>query len=337
VNFRAAEGTTVGDPITVYARDDKRESVIFSGYISSIRCSMVRGVYYVDVEGLSGTGKLDTKKRSRSFQEAGMTYANVVNKVLSAYSGAGVIDHITGGKAIGAPIFQYGETDWALLKRLASHFQSVIVCDILDGKPRIHLGMPEGKSYELPDSISYTASKDLKAFNEAGGYAAGYHDTDFFSYTIETGERYAIGDEIVFRRKRMVVSEVECRMDKALLIYKYKLSRADGIRQRVLHNDKLTGISLSGKVLAVKGEKVQLHLDIDKEPPKSGYWFPFAPTTGNMMYCMPQKGTHANLYIPDVSGIGAMVIGSQRQNGDSCAKTSDPNLRYLGTEHGSEL
>ncbi|MFS0556141.1 hypothetical protein [Brevibacillus sp. 179-C9.3 HS] len=52
---------------------------------------------------------------------------------------------------------------------------------------------------------------------------------------------------------------------------------------------------------------------------------------------MPQVGTQASLYFPDATGKQAMVLGSVRKNGDSCAKTGNPNIRYFGTEHGSEL
>ncbi|WP_432776321.1 hypothetical protein AAFJ72_05265 [Brevibacillus gelatini] len=31
------------------------------------------------------------------------------------------------------------------------------------------------------------------------------------------------------------------------------------------------------------------------------------------------------------------MLGCVRKNGDSCAKTANPNIRYFGTEHGSEL
>ncbi len=49
-----------------------------------------------------------------------------------------------------------------------------------------------------------------------------------------------------------------------------------------------------GTVLDVKGEQVKLHLAIDKEQPKEkAHWFPFAPPTGNVMYCIPQVGTNA--------------------------------------------
>lgn len=55
------------------------------------------------------------------------------------------------------------------------------------------------------------------------------------------------------------------------------------------------------------------------------------------MYSMPQKGTTASLYFPDDAGSKAKVIGCVRTNGEDCSKTGNPQNRYFGTEHGSEL
>ncbi|MED4570697.1 YwqJ-related putative deaminase [Brevibacillus agri] len=326
------------DEIHLYDSDGKTETTIFKGIVTSVQIAHTQGVYAIELEGQSGSFQLDVTKKRRSFQQAEMTYPKLVQEVIKTYPGHNVTTSIGEGVQIGEPIIQYDETDWELLKRLASHFHAVLVSDIMEATPRFSFGLPQGKSYTLPDDVAYTASKDLLAYQKAGGDAAGLHDTDFFTYEIESGEPYAIGDEIWFRNKRMVVSEVRARMERGLFVYTYRLSRIDGIRQGRIHNAKLSGVSLEGKVLAVKGEQVKLHLDIDKQQPKeTAYWFPFAPPTGNVMYCMPQVGTSASLYFPDATGKQAVVLGCVRKNGDSCAKTGNPNIRYFGTEHGSEL
>lgn len=55
------------------------------------------------------------------------------------------------------------------------------------------------------------------------------------------------------------------------------------------------------------------------------------------MYSMPIVGTSARLYFPDESGNEPLISGCVRNNGSSCAKTSDTSKRYFGTEHGSEV
>ncbi|MBC2582891.1 hypothetical protein HGI79_22060, partial [Clostridium sp. DJ247] len=208
----------------------------------------------------------------------------------------------------------------------------------MEKDPRFYFGLPKGKNYTIEDNIPYTAGKDLLAFKRAGGCDAGFHDTDFFYYEIESGDQYAVGDEICFKNKKLYVSEITAYIDKGLLKYKYRLSRLKGIYQNKIYNTKLNGASLEGKVIDVQGELVKLHLNVDTEQSKSkAYWFPFAPPTGNVMYCMPKTGTYARLYFPDETGDNATALGCIRKNGGSCQKTGNPDNRYFGTEHGSEL
>jgi len=102
--------------------------------------------------------------------------------------------------------------------------------------------------------------------------------------------------------------------------------------------DKIKVISLKGTILEGQDQQVKLHLDIDKEQnPDEAYWYPFAPSTTDALYLMPQIGTMANLYIPGTQEQKALVTGCIRTNGAECEQTSDPNTRYLATEYGQEL
>ncbi|MBS5913776.1 MULTISPECIES: nucleic acid/nucleotide deaminase domain-containing protein [Paenibacillus] len=327
------------DRIEVFASQESGEGKIFSGLISAVQTKHHNGVYVVEVEAVSGTSQLDVQKRRRSFQDSRMTYGELVRNVLKGYAGSDVIQLIGDKEPIGQPIVQYDETDWEFLKRMASHFETVLFSDISEAKPRLYIGVPSRNSLRLPDDLPYTASKDLFAYQEAmAAGASPLHFTDFFTYEVRTGERYSIGDEVLFREKPLVISEIKAGMDQGQLVYTYRLSRSEGIRQNRIWNRQLVGVSLNGKVLDVKGQQVKLHLEIDeKQPPAAAYWFPFAPPTGNVMYSMPQKGTTASLYFPDDAGSKAKVTGCVRTNGEDCSKTGNPQNRYFGTEHGSEL
>ena len=336
--MNSAIHAAVDDPIMLQAITEEREVRLFKGVIASVKTTSRNGVFTVKLEAISGTIKLDRTIHNRSFQDKGMSYESLIQQVIAPYQGNDVLVGVGENESIGAPVYQYGETDWTLLKRLASQLNSVVYCDLYESAPRVYFGFPEGRSYTIPNETSYTASKNMKAYHQSMMNGDNLSSSEFFSYEIETDEKYAIGDRVTFRNKQLVISEAGARMVGGQLRFTYRLSRIAGVRGEQLRNHKLTGLSLSGKVLAVKGELVQLHLDIDKEQSSSkANWYPFAPPTGNVMYCMPQVGAHASLYLPDATGDKAMVIGSVRLNGEACAKTGDPNNRYLGTEHGSEL
>lgn len=353
INFKYSIEASTKDEITVYEEkespNDNKEVdinkvdgskcvVLFNGLTKTIKTTNENGIYYIEIEGISKTSELDIKEKSRSFQNINMTYDELISSVLKDYSEKGFIQNTGCSQKINKPIFQYKETDWNFLKRICSELNSEIYCDIISLNNLLYFGRTKGKTYEIEDNISYKACKDLKAFYKAGGYEEGYHDTDYFYYEIDTRERYNIGDNIYFKQKDVYVTEYAACKYQDEIIYKYKLCRKNGVWQTKLYNSLLSGASLEGKVLATQGEEVKLKLHIDKEQNESeAAWFKYAPPTGNVMYSMPIVGTSAKLYFSDETCNEPLVSGCVRNNGSSCAKTSDTTKRYFGTEHGSEV
>lgn len=337
IDFKYSIEASTKDEITVYEEKEK-STVLFNGLIKDIKTTNDNGVYYVEINGISKTCELDVKEKSRSFQNINMTYDNLISYVLKDYSCNNFIQSVGCGKKIDKPIFQYKETDWNFLKRICSHLNSEIYCDIINENNLFYFGMNSEKSYEMKDETPYKVCKDLKSFHKAGGYDAGFDDTDYFYYEVKSRERYNLGDKIYFKQKDVYVTEYAACKYQDEVIYKYRLCRKNGVWQTKLYNCLISGASLEGKVLAVQGEEVKLKLDIDKEQSEfDASWFKYAPPTGNTMYSMPIVGTNARLYFPDESGNEPLISGCVRNNGSSCAKTSDTSKRYFGTEHGSEV
>ncbi len=315
------------------------ETPLFRGVVNKVEAYRQNSVHKISIEGISASSLWDVKKRKRTFPESTQTYEQLLTKVIEDYPGSEVEFHTGADKEIGDATLQYEETDWELSKRLASTLQSVIVCDMLKSvKPYLHFGLPEGKEVMVPDTTPYTAHKDLAAYQRAVATGAELHDTDFFRYELQYNEPLAIGDRVRFRDKQLVVKELHAHMEKGELLFNYVLARESGVRHPVILNAKAVGVSLEGTVLEVRGEEVKLKLDVDQDDGKADpHWYPFAPPTGSPMYSMPQVGTKASLYHPDGSGLHAQVLGSVRTNGATAPKTRDPNTRYYGSEHGSEL
>ncbi|MBC2478222.1 late control protein D, partial [Clostridium beijerinckii] len=118
----------------------------------------------------------------------------------------------------------------------------------------------------------------------------------------------------------------------------YKLCRKNGVWQSLIYNRLLKGAELEGIVLAVQGEELKVHLNIDENQSEAdAYWFPYLPPSVNIMYSMPLAGESVRLYFPNESSEAPFVIGCVRKNGDTCEGTEDPASRYFHTEHGSEI
>ncbi|NFH70243.1 late control protein D [Clostridium botulinum] len=320
--------------MNINERNSKR---LFNGIVQNIRTTNINGIYYLEIQALTSSFKLDIKKKSRSFQNVDMTYDALINEILKDYSGYTSTQNIGKGQKIDKPLFQYKETDWNFLKRIASELKSELYCDIINLNYMFNFGIPSEYSYKLNDDMNYEAFKNLKRFHEAGGDEA-YHDTDYFYYEIKMRNILEIGSEIYFKQKELYVREYETYRNKEEIIYKYKLCRKNGVWQTKLYNSLLSGASIEGKVLAVKEELVKIHLNIDEnQSEEEAFWFRYAPPTTNIMYAMPRIGESVRLYFPSAGNEEPIVTGCVRKNGDTCGQTSDTTNRYFQTEHGSEI
>ena len=95
-------------------------------------------------------------------------------------------------------------------------------------------------------------------------------------------------------------------------------------------------MSLLGTVLDCERETVRLRLDIDAGCQEhNSYAWKWAPTTGNVMYMMPQTGTRVSLYFKGEEETSAMAVNCIR-NGGGCAG-ADYRNKTLKTEHGMQL
>ncbi|APC40346.1 hypothetical protein [Clostridium estertheticum] len=342
INFQSTINASTDDKICVYEEledenSNNKSKIIFNGIVQNIRTSNINGNYYLEIQALTSSFELDVKEKSRSFQDVNMTYDKLIGIIIKDYPGYSYEQCIGEGEKIGKPLFQYKETDWSFLKRISSELKSELSCDIIETLNMFYFGRPSKTSYKLEDTSDYKACKDLKQYHESGGSEAG-HDTDYFYYEIETREKYEVGANISFKNKDFYVNQYKARALSDEVIYKYRLCRKNGVWQTKVTNSLIGGASIEGKVLEVKGEKIKLHLNIDKSQNKDkASWLPYAPPTGNVMYSMPIVGTSASLYFPSETSEEPIVTGCVRKNGSSCAKTADTTKRYFGTEHGSEI
>ncbi|MFD1464267.1 hypothetical protein ACFQ5D_23760, partial [Paenibacillus farraposensis] len=102
-------------------------------------------------------------------------------------------------------------------------------------------------------------------------------------------------------------------------------------------NDQATGISLSGTVLKVQQDFVQLQLDIDpKQDPAKACWFPVATRyvaeEHSGWYDMPEIGEQVELYLPTHREQDAYVTDSLRQQRHA---NGQPNVKVWQHVQGS--
>ncbi|MEQ7052843.1 EndoU domain-containing protein [Paenibacillaceae sp. P-4] len=307
------------EPIVIRQLDERGQSVrrLFHGIVTRLSVHCIRGVYTFELEAASHSYQMDIQIKKRSYQDIHRTYDDLVTTMIRKYKFGDAIDTVTNNTKLGTFVLQYEETDWAFLKRLAARFGSVLVPEVTAASPKVFFGMPVGKLYKLERDVSYQVRR---TFHELETGKPGRRAGSYVTYVIESLQYYALGDSIALpigSGKELVVVRAVTRMKDGLLLTRYDLQAEQDIRYARYENDQATGIALTGSVLQVQQDLVQLQLDIDpKQDPAKVCWFPvatrYAAEEHSGWYDMPEVGARVELYLPTSREHEAYVMDSRQ-------------------------
>ena len=306
---------------------------LFSGYPEKVEIKEERGYRIADIQAVSGTILLDQKKSNRVFQKKVQTYMGIASAVTADTDHSACIlpgsDMRTGGTLI-----QYQETDWRFLKRMASQLGLPLVPDTSYYYPRFYLGLPEGEKRELGEIISCDLCFDGRYYAVSGKCLVDRED--FICYDVVTRTSLSLGDRVTYEGRELHVSQKKTELAGGEVIFTYRLAGNSYTWVPWEDNPDYTGMSFVGSIVGTQGEQVEVAFDIDKSA-AGGNRYGFAPATGNLMYCMPQKGTKTALYIGNGDEAQGIATGCIRTNGSICEGTGSPEKKSFRSEHGKGM
>lgn len=318
---------------------------LFSGIALSVEVKVVRDVYYLEVEAISHTYRMDIKQRTRSFQNINMTIPQLLEQIGEDYEGLDVIDGATDGAKIGRIAIQYQETDWAFLRRLASRYHTSLMPAARFDSPKFYFGIEDIPAHVVLDHSRYTVRKQMLPFRYfQENDQARLTENDFIFYEVETDEVLDLGAQLNFQGHSLFVMEAYTEMRQGQLRHQYVLGSYQGFRQKSYYQEKLAGASLSGVVVDVRQDQVRIHLDCDEQQKvDEAYWFNYSTAysaeghTG--WYVMPEVGDPVSLYFPgsrEEDGIAGSAVRRNTQ-GSAHNKILDPQRKIWRTPHGKEI
>ena len=292
-----------------------------------------KGYRIADIQAVSGTILLDQKKSNRVFQKKVQTYMGIASTVTADTEHSACIlpgsDMRTGGTLI-----QYQETDWRFLKRMASQLGLPLVPDTSYYYPRFYLGLPEGEKRELGEIISCDLCFGGRYYAVSGKCLVDRED--FICYDVVTRTSLSLGDRVTCEGRELLVSRKKTELAGGEVIFTYRLAGNSYTWVPWEDNPDYTGMSFVGSIVGTQGEQVEVAFDIDKSA-AGGNSYGFAPATGNLMYCMPQKGTKTALYIGNGDEAQGIATGCIRTNGSTCEGTGSPEKKSFRSEHGKGM
>ena len=303
-------------PRVVVVDEDGTEKVIFNGILRDFNIQAENNVKTLSGEITAGTYSMDLSPHVRTFQDANYTYEVLNSTVISGYEDANYIMAQGKDTPIQNLVAQYEETDWQFLKRLASHFNTVLVPEYTIGGSRYYFGVPFRTNPTQITSNEYTIQKMVEEYRyKIENGVTKFTERDSICYLWRSRAVYDIGDAITLNGNALYVSKIETEMRGSELSHLYYLQFANGCKVPRFYNQKATGASLNGNITGVRADIVTVTLSRDENAPFSGTrWFnystPYSSPSGAGWYCMPELGDTIRLYFPSADETDGYVASS---------------------------
>ncbi|WP_143321422.1 hypothetical protein [Clostridium sp. HBUAS56010] len=300
---------------------EKKEKLIFKGVVQEIEVFHNGKYKEMELLALTGTCLLDEEKKSRSFQEVGMTYGEVIKTLIKDIPDSAVI--CTEGKErIGRPLIQYEETDWEFIGRLASLAETAVIPEVKSGLPKFWFGMRKGAlPLELPDFTG-------KAVIHNQYKKTGCNQKHNISYVFLGEPGMEIGDKVIIEGCEWIIYQIDGELSAGEFLFKYWVGKGKPGIQEKIHKDVRSGMSLKGRVEKTEKEKVTIKLEIDGKGGQGAYGYEYRPITGQVLYGMPEKGTEVSLQYLTADERGAVISDNAGCHSDSITTKDSSHKRF---------
>lgn len=326
------ERADLNQPVKILAED----KVLFCGVVQNAGWRFEGQAIHLELEISSLSVLLDGRKKKKSFQNSRITFGSIIKNVINGEH-SGEVSVYAEDFEIEAPVYQFQETDWQFIRRMAAGLGSCVYPDVTEGNLSIKIGMKNTAQTITLESADYDCGVSGDFFSEEKLYAMADKSL-FVFYRIESYENLEIGQKVLFRNRNMRILEKRMFLKGAELIFQYKLGNEKSCYLNRYSNPLLSGTAISGKVLDTKKQLLKIHLDMDEyQKEEEAYWYEWVPETGNIMYCMPQKGTRVQLYFPSEEEASAIAISCIRENGGECSHMSNTDNKYFANESGKQF
>lgn len=331
--------------------ENKEEEILFCGLLTQLNIYYENTLCKMDIELKTGSYLMDLEIHTRTFQSGGLLYKNLLEVCKDRYDDSNFIMTVGTGESINKFILQYKETDWSFIKRLASHFESVLFPEYKVKGSRYYFGVPNySKEYEFIEK-TYSIKKDFKEYGEKTGKGLkGVFEKDYTYYIVKSREVYRLADIFKVMGNKLYISKIETIFDGSELYHMYYMKSKNGFKVPKDYSINLLGASLEANITNVKSDVVQIEVLEDENKGKCGArWFPYSTVystpDGTGWYSMPEINDRVRLYMPTEDEAQAYVISSTHLEVKEKNKNKDigdnrrvnPDYKSIMNKQGKEV
>lgn len=300
------------ETVSVFCREDGTEKILFQGVIADSSMKRLGNHMELTLKAYDSTWLLDTKKKTRSFQNTSRTNHSVIAEVMREYPECICMKNIP-EEALGRIWFQYEETDWEFLCRFLSHYGDSLYADATYHTARFQAGLSIEDIDTDWESLPYRVGKDLERYDALS--QNGYPELmlqQFVQYSVDSCELYTLGSRLRYKGAQWYIGSLKRQLKDGLLVNSYELRQKEAMLVVPQYNRRITGISVDGKTAQINRDKVRVTINGDMTSEQGTYWFPFstvaASADGSGWYSMPEEGDSIRVYFPTCDEKEAYVI-----------------------------
>ena len=310
--------------------DEDKSIVLFCGIITSCNIKSNGDVHYMTLGLMTQSILMDGKEHIRTFQNAGVSYRDIIDIIIENYNNSAFIMTSGDGKKTSGFMCQYKETDWEYIKRLAFSANTVIYPDYSVEGVKFFIGLPcrqekllRSEYYELG-----VDSGDESLLNSGKAY-----------YKVAVREHYDIGERLTFLDEKLAVVARVSRLEHREVINEYILMKESDVKTKAYQNEKLIGAALFAKVCQVENELVRVSIDDDEN--NSGdkaflnYATVYSSPEGGSWYCMPEVGDRVIVKFPDANEQNIYVQNAFHVG--SAGGRDNPEIKFFKNKEGKEI
>lgn len=287
--------------IQVFGIEDGKEEILFYGVVTHMQIEVQNGICNISLSIASGTILMDMEKHIRSFQNDEYTFSDLLDICSQSYGDASKI-MTQGKKKIPHFIMQYRETDWEFFKRLASLNNTVLFADCSTKGEKYHFGIPN-RNMDDENIDEYRIEYDMQDYWNKKNSSLDIQPDDTKSYIWDSREIHKLGEKRIIDGKELFIWKIESYQKGNELYHTCFMKARSGFFTPVQYNSCISGVSLTGTVADVYGEKVQVKIMEDENNVKNKFCeFSFSTMysspDGTGWYSMPEPGDIVRLYFP---------------------------------------
>lgn len=315
------------------------ERSFFYGILTELWIERDGGARILTIELKTGSFLLDIEAHTRSFQDDGFSYRDVISACLEPADGKYIMLDKKEERT-GRFLFQFQETDWAFMRRLASYMGTVLIPEDAAPGKKIYFGCRDKDTAGEMDQDHYRLEQGYEEYRKRKAMDEGAVLQDFAGYHVQTREIYRLGEKIDFQGRSYIIGGMTSWLSGQELYNEYHLISKKRGSLPVFYNWDIAGISLKAEVTAVRNTMVQVSIgeDENKRNCKSR-WFHYSTVystpDGAGWYCMPETGDTVQLVFPDEKE-GNAYIASSVHIGTAGGRTN-PDQKSWKNRQGKEI